>query len=116
MKYKLTITILFIILIVSSYISRDIYIHTFTAEKWADDPWGRVNIVDDMLHRYSLIGMSKSDINMLLGDETENAYFKENNNIVYFLGPERGLISIDSEWLVITFEKGTVSKYEILRD
>ena len=116
MKYKLTITILFIILIVSSYISRDIYIHTFTTEKWLNDPYGRVNIVDDMLDRYSLVGMSESEINKLLGDETKNAYFKEDDNIVYWLGPERGLVSIDSEWLVITFEKGTVSKYEILRD
>ena len=116
MKYKLTMAILFIILIVSSCASRHIYIHTFTAEKWADNPMGRVNIVDDMLDRYSLVGMSEDEIHVLLGNETENAYFKEDDNIVYWLGPERGLISIDSEWLVITFKDGTVSEYKIMRD
>ncbi|MDP1417231.1 hypothetical protein Q8G35_02285 [Peribacillus simplex] len=39
---------------------------------------------------------------MLLGSPTE--YFKENDHVVYFLGAERGIIRIDSEWLVILFD------------
>lgn len=44
----------------------------------------------------------------LLGDETNTDYFKEVNNIVYYLGDERGFISIDSEWLVIMFDNDVV--------
>ena len=36
--------------------------------------------------------------------------------MVYWLGPERGLISIDSEWLVIVFENGIVADYYITCD
>lgn len=53
---------------------------------------------------------------VILGPDTENAYFKEIDNMVYYLGPERGLISIDSEWLVIEFDNNTVVDYHIKRD
>jgi hypothetical protein len=35
---------------------------------------------------------------------------------VYWLGPERGFISIDSEWLGIKFKDNVVIEVEILRD
>ena len=69
-----------------------------------------------MLEKYDLHGMTKKEIISLLGDETQDAYFKEDNNMVYWLGPERGLISIDSEWLVIVFENGIVADYYITCD
>lgn len=38
-------------------------------------------------------------------------------DIPYPLGPERGVIRIDSEWLFITFgDDGTVSRYWLYRD
>ena len=91
------------------------YKHTFTVEKWLNSDI-RVDMVDDMLEKYDLHGLTKKEIISLLGDETQDAYFKEDNNMVYWLGPERGLISIDSEWLVIVFENGIVADYYITCD
>ena len=52
----------------------------------------------------------------LLGDATNTDYFKEDNNVVYYLGDERGFISIDSEWLVITFDNNIVVEVKIETD
>jgi len=51
-----------------------------------------------------------------LGNETENAYFKEANNFVYYVGDERGLASIDSEWPVIKFNNNVIIDIVIMRD
>ncbi|GKU82959.1 hypothetical protein NCCP28_23550 [Niallia sp. NCCP-28] len=73
--------------------------------------------MDNLLNDYELKELTKSDIISLLGPSTETDYFKEDNNIVYYLGNERGLISIDSEWLVINFDNNEkVTKYNVLTD
>lgn len=89
----------------------------FNKDKWISQHEMRVYMVDDLLAKYSLKGRPKNDIVKLLGNPTETAYFKEPNNIVYWLGNERGLVRIDSEWLVIWFDsENKVMKYEIMRD
>lgn len=75
----------------------------FSTERWVNNPGERVYMVDDLLTHYKLSGKTREEIVHLLGDPTETWYFKEDNNIVYYLGNERGLIRIDSEWLVIWF-------------
>ena len=61
--------------------------------------------------------MTKDEVISLLGTPPETEYFKSHNNIVYYLGFERGLISIDSEWLVIDFDDNEkVNKYQVLTD
>ncbi|MDR0286809.1 MAG: hypothetical protein LBI03_03745 [Clostridiales bacterium] len=80
------------------------YEHTFSTQRWIEYPRERVKMVDDLLLKHDLTGKSKEEIVKLLGNETENAYFKTNGNFVYYMGDERGFISIDSEWLVITFD------------
>ncbi|TDK61804.1 outer membrane protein assembly factor BamE [Bacillus salipaludis] len=93
------------------------YKYNFTVENWIKSPTERVYIVDDLLNDYELIGMTKDQVNTLLGKPTTADYFKDDNNIVYYLGNERGLISIDSEWLVIWFNSsGKVVKYKVLKD
>ncbi|MBT2663296.1 hypothetical protein [Bacillus sp. ISL-45] len=89
----------------------------FNQEKWINKPAERVGMVDSMLSEVELKGKTKSEIIKLLGEEEERAYFKEPNNIVYYLGDERGFMSIDSEWLVIWFDdKDRVTDYEIKTD
>jgi outer membrane protein assembly factor BamE (lipoprotein component of BamABCDE complex) len=74
-------------------------------------------MVDDLLNEYKLVGKTKDGVSTLLGTPTATEYFKNENNIVYYLGDERGLISIDSEWLVISFNSNQkVIKYEIHTD
>ena len=90
--------------------------HTFSTTRWIEFPRERVNMVDDMLEKHNLVGQSNEQVIELLGNGTENPYFKEVDNYVYYMGDERGLISIDSEWLVITFDNNVVIDVKIMRD
>lgn len=89
------------------------YEHSFSTDRWIKYPSERAKMVDDMLGKYKLIGQTKEEILELLGNETNRAYFKEVNNFVYYLGDERGLISIDSEWLIITFDNDIAVEVKI---
>jgi hypothetical protein len=76
----------------------------------------RLRMVDDLLQRYSMVGKTRSEINALLGIPPKTNYFRE-YEYVYWLGPERGFMSIDSEWLGLQFdESGRVTIAKILRD
>ena len=89
----------------------------FNQEIWVNKPAKRVDMIDSLLSEVELKGKTKTEIIKLLGQEEEKAYFKEPNNLVYYLGDERGFMSIDSEWLVLWFDdKDRVTDYEIKTD
>ena len=91
--------------------------HTFRISKWLDIPEERTAIVDDLLEKYELIGMTESDVVALLGEPNNDyGYFNADNRYVYYMGLERGLISIDSEWLILDFTDGIVSDAYIKTD
>ena len=75
----------------------------------------RLRMVDDLLERYTLKGMSKKQIDELLGIPKPTGYFRD-YDYVYWLGPERGTFPIDSEWLVIKFRDNAVVEAKILTD
>jgi hypothetical protein len=63
-----------------------------------------------------LDGLPRRDVVALLGDPDETAKWRD-WDLVYYRGPERGLFSIDSEWLVIRLgPTGIVSDYRIVTD
>ena len=100
----------------------DDYIHRtpFDPIRWKNEESNfkkavRIRMVDDLLKTHTLIGMTKEQINELLGVPPETSYFRE-YDYVYWLGPERGLFSIDSEWLVIKFENNKAIEAKIVRD
>ena len=118
---KILFMIYFIVLAIIAMAAAGIFLfryqHTFTTEKWTEDPKKRVNLVDDLLAKYDLVGMTKEEILALLGtDSGENAYYQGDNDFVYYLGDERGLISIDSEWLIVKFSRGIVSEIAVTTD
>lgn len=89
----------------------------FTSEKWNENISERVYMVDDLLDTYDLNGMSKSKVIALLGAPNEETSFSSEENAVYYLGNERGWISIDSEWLIIEFDSSNkVKNYFITTD
>lgn len=93
------------------------YQHTFSTSKWTANPHERVKMVDDMLSKHDLTGKTEQEIIALLGEDSgKKISSAKDNSFVYYLGDERGLISIDSEWLIISFTDGLVSGYEIARD
>lgn len=72
-------------------------------------------MVSSLQANHSLIGQSKEQVNRLLGTPPATNYFKE-YEYVYWLGPERSFLGIDSEWLCLKFENGKVVKVDILTD
>lgn len=94
----------------------------FNSQAWqdpkqvnGDDPV-RIRMIDDLMASKRLDRRSRAEVEKLLGNLTNEEYFT-NYDLVYWLGPERGFMSIDSEWLVIKFDsRGFVSEYRIVRD
>lgn len=89
----------------------------FTAEKWERNHSDRVYMVDDLIDTHDLKGMNQNEVIILLGEPTDTEYFQSEGNMVYYLGDERGFISIDSEWLIIEFDHSEkVKNYFIATD
>jgi outer membrane protein assembly factor BamE (lipoprotein component of BamABCDE complex) len=93
----------------------------FSSNRWknsllveSSDPQ-RLYMVDDLMSRFQLEGKTQQEITDLIGKPQPTSYFHE-YEYVYWLGPERGFISIDSEWLCLKFKNGVVSEARILRD
>jgi hypothetical protein len=73
-------------------------------------------MVDDLIAKRRLDNLTRDEISTLLGPGDKTSKWKD-WDLIYWLGPERGLIRIDSEWLGIRFDKaGRVADYRIVRD
>lgn len=75
----------------------------------------RIDMVDDLLIRHKLTGASRAEIEQLLGKPPKTIHFSE-YEYVYWLGPERRFMSIDSEWLCLKFSNNQVTEARILAD
>lgn len=80
-------------------------------------PWPvRLTMVDDLLDSGALHGKTRQEIESLLGPRDDTDYFRS-WDLVYRLGPERGLFRIDSEWLVINLgPDGRASEITLVSD
>ncbi len=66
-----------------------------------------------------LPGKTKDEIEHLLGESLETAYFKSiDKDMIYYLGPQRdAFMNIDSEWLLIWLdESGKFKTYRVVND
>lgn len=110
----------FLIMIIVSLSSCGIYKyrHTFTIEKWNRESENRRKIVNDLLKKHDIFGMTEKEIICLLGEEEAYAntktsfkmsriYFEPENTLVYYLGVDY----MDDMWLVISLDDGVVSSY-----
>ena len=76
----------------------------------------RLRMADDLINERKLNGLTRKEVVTLLGEPTKTGYFKE-YDLVYHLGPERGFISIDSEWLVLKLgADGRIERAAIAHD
>lgn len=114
--YAATISVVYIALssfmFVSPTISDFALRRHFDSEAWKDAAWKtsvgphsnvRLQMVDDLLKRYKLIGMTRVQLVELLGPPNPFESRQSDVSYTYYLGPERGFISIDDEWLDIKF-------------
>ena len=73
-------------------------------------------MADRIVARHVLRGMTSSQVTDMLGKPPATDYFRE-WDLVYWLGPERGFLSIDSEWLVVKLDQNeVVADFKIVRD
>jgi hypothetical protein len=76
----------------------------------------RLRMADDLVNSQKLVGLTRQEVVALLGEPPKTEYFKE-FDLVYYLGPERGFMSIDSEWLVLKLGiEGRVKRATIAHD
>lgn len=99
----------------------------FDAEVWRseessqdDTLWPpRLCMVDSLMSSGQLDGLGRSQVVELLGTPHDKSFppGATSCDMHYYLGPERGFIRIDSEWLFITFgDDGKVNRYWLYRD
>ncbi len=73
-------------------------------------------MADRLMAHCDLKGMAKSEVIAMLGVPPTTGYFRD-YDLVYYLGPERGWMGIDSEWLVLKLDgSGKVTQYRMPRD
>lgn len=93
----------------------------FNYEKWNDrslvysEPYIRSQMVKDVLNNILEEGLTTDMVIKKLGPQSESDYFSD-YQLRYWLGPENGLVSIDSSWLVIKIKNERVEKYEVVTD
>jgi hypothetical protein len=79
----------------------------FTPEKWNNDIWSREYMLDDLYAKYDLIGMHKTDVEKLLGNNGEVS------DDHYYVG--KGWIG--PVILILTYdESDLLVKYDIIVD
>jgi hypothetical protein len=80
------------------------------------EPFPRRTMADTLVGDRALQGKTRAEVIELLGEPTETEYFGD-WDVVYWLGPQRGFLAMDSEWLVIRLdESGHVSETKIKTD
>jgi hypothetical protein len=110
------LAVIFVPPVVEDYASRT----SFDSARWkAENRRGaegrRIRMVDDLLRRHHLVGMQRAQLEQLLGVPPPTPYFQE-YEYVYWLGPERGAFSIDSEWLVVRCQEDVVVSAAVVTD
>ena len=95
-------------------------IRPFDAGLWRQvktaDNHVRLRMVEWLLRSGQLDRLTRPQVLELLGDPDGGPYFRD-WDLVYWLGPERGFLGIDSEWLVLRIgSNGRVSEYRVVRD
>ena len=97
----------------------------FDAEVWrqsADDSgmWPpRLCMADHLIRSGKLDGLTEAEVLALLGEPAKKGFpgAASQCDIHYYIGPERGFIRIDSEWLFIAFgNDGKENRYWLYRD
>ena len=119
--------ILFVWLMFGGSVVSILHSQKFDAKTWRDQEkvehdamWPpRLCMVDNLMSSGKLKGLTQSQVVQLLGQPHDKSFpfGARNCDIHYHLGPERGFIRMDDEWLFITFgDSDTVNKYWLYRD
>lgn len=105
-----------VVLLLAGWYGLDRWRHTYTPDKWFSAPNERLDILDDLLGKYDLAGMTEEEVIALLGPEDgpgqtsfkgDRTDYPPEETLVYYLGVDM----MDGVWLVISLEDGVVAGY-----
>lgn len=91
--------------------------HTFSQERWLDEPRYRKYMLDNLERRYPLIGMTMEEVTALLGGEdSQQTSFKRSGEVyppeetlVYYIGVDY----MEELWLILSFADGQCVSYTV---
>ncbi|MBC7166358.1 hypothetical protein [Phenylobacterium sp.] len=91
----------------------------FEAAAWQDavlSTRDRARMAPDLIASGRLDGLDRAGVIQLLGEPTATDKFA-GSDMIYVLGPERGLLAIDHQWLLIELDRnGRVAAYRVVED
>ena len=104
----------------SAFITGRLPFEFFDSQRWKlverSDDYSRLRMIEPLIMSGRLDGVTQPEVIALLGPSDDTNYFKE-WDFVYWLGPERSFMSLDSEWLVIKIgPTGRVVEYRVVSD
>lgn len=88
---------------------------SFSSIKWKSHPNERVKMIDKVINLKLLNNLRTKEVIKLLG-KPDGGNYTIKGTYTYYLGPERGFMSIDSEWLSIWFKDGKVNRIRVWKD
>ena len=106
--------------IISAFMTGRLPFKFFDSQRWKQversDDYSRLRMIESLTLSGRLNRIKRAEVVSLLGPSDDTNYFNE-WDFVYWLGPERSFISLDSEWLVIKVgSTGRVVDYRIVSD
>ena len=120
--WAIPLGLLVLIVVACGFSTHYLPLRPFDAEGWRegggeDTPTPvRLQMVEWLTRSGRLDGLTRPEVAGLLGPADRDTSLRD-WDMVYRLGPERGTMSIDLEWLVIRFgPDGRVSDYRVVTD
>ena len=94
-----------------------LYRHTFSRQRWLDEPLYRHYMLNSLEKRHPLVGMTMEEAVALLGNEDSqqstfkmsDAEYPPETTLVYYLGKD----FVDDLWLILSFEDGVCVSYTV---
>lgn len=79
-----------------------------------DEDHPRLQMIDDLLPQLER-WLSRGEVEALLGPASDTPYFVD-QDLVYWLGPDRNRVSVDSSWLVVDFDEAGLKTARVVSD
>ena len=128
LQSKKTIVIILVIIVsvffsISALLDDGVDQIPFVSNVWKNTPAVfshdsvRLRMCDDFLEGHCIVGMSRGEVILLIGEPDQTEYFKS-YDMVYMLGQETdSYFAMDSQWLVLDLnDSERVVSYDIVVD
>ena len=94
--------------------------HLFSSTRWINDSSSRELMVNDLLNRFELTGLTECEVIYLLGEEDQKGsqqstfkgdshFYPPESTLVYFIGVDY----VEERWLIVSLESGVVDGISI---